>query len=223
MGMPSDELLRYVALGDSTSLGVGAGDDGGFPERLYRRLKAAKVPAGILNLGRSGATSADLAAGLAAGAARRRPHLVTLGIGTNDVWRMVPVSRFAENLERIVDPLLEGGTELVVCNLADLGLAPAAVAAQQWVGISPAQITRRIREFNVHLDALAGRPGCAVVDLFVPSQRQLAGNPALFCPDGFHPSAQGYDGWAELMWPAVQAAAERWLASRRQTATSDVP
>jgi acyl-CoA thioesterase I len=53
-----------------------------------------------------------------------------------------------------------------------------------------------------------------VVDLFGHSQRQLVSNKALFCPDGFHPSAQGYDQWAEAMWPAVRAAAERWQTSR---------
>ena len=27
----------------------------------------------------------------------------------------------------------------------------------------------------------------------------------LFSPDGFHPSAEGYEEWAEQVWPAVQA------------------
>ena len=74
----------------------------------------------------------------------------------------------------------------------------------------------RLGQFNEALDALARRPRFTVVDVFGQSRAELAG-PAgaeLFCPDGFHPSAKGYQRWAELLWPPVEAAAKRWRATQ---------
>lgn len=205
-------LLRYVALGDSSGVGVGAGGDGGYPERLYRKLKAAGVPAGILNLAQSGAQSADVLRSQARRAAEKRPALVTLGIGGNDLWRLVDEQVLGANLEAIADLLQPSGARVVVCNLVDLGHAPAAKTAQAWLGISPQLISERVKQFNARIARLAIRPGFEVVDLFTPSHQELLAPNEYFCADGFHPSAKGYDRWAELCWPAV------WRAVQQQAA-----
>ncbi len=199
-------LFRYIAVGDSTGAGVGATDGGGYPERIYHALKADGVPVGILNLAQSGAISSDLIAGQLPRATTRKPHLVTVGIGSNDVWRLVPEATFARNVTTIADALSATGAHVVVCNLIDLALSPAAGAAEAWVGLSRAAITERIRQFNRHLDALAGRPRFHVVDLFGFSQREVPSHPEYFCPDGFHPSATGYARWAELCMPPIRDA-----------------
>ncbi len=211
--MATTSLFRYVALGDSTGVGVGADDDGGYPERLFQRLKRAGVNAGILNLAKSGATSRDVAHGPAQKAEAARPALVTLGVGTNDGWRMVPTTLFARHLGDIADCLQRSGAQVVVCNLVDLSHAPAAAAARAWLGVTPQVIGARIRELNAVIDKLAERPGFSVVDLFAFSQREMPQHPEYFCPDGFHPSATGYDRWADLMWPHVERAAQTFRPS----------
>jgi acyl-CoA thioesterase I len=213
-------LFRYIALGDSSGVGVGSNADGGYPERLFRRLRASGVNAGILNLSESGATSADLVARQLERTVSKRPALVTLGIGGNDVWRLVPSAAFAENIRRIADALEATGSQVVVCNIIDLAHAPAAAAAEAWVGLSRATVTQRVRELNTHLDALAGRRHFEVVDLCSFSQRELPAHPEYFCPDGFHPSAVGYDRWADLCWPAVERAASQWSAAQASASSS---
>jgi len=207
-------LFRYVALGDSSGVGVGSDADGGYPERLFRKLRASGVNAGILNLSESGATSFDLVARQLEPAASKRPALVTLGIGNNDAWRLVPQEAFGENLRRIGDALESTGARVVVCNIIDLAHAPAAAAAEAWVGLTRSVVTGRVRELNAHLDLLAGRPRFEVVDLFSFSQRELPAHPEYFSPDGFHPSGAGYDRWADLCWPAVERAASQWSAAQ---------
>lgn len=207
-------IFRYVALGDSSGLGIGSDADGGYPERLFRKLRASGVPAGILNLAESGATSADLVARQLDAGVSKRPALVTLGIGTNDVWRLVAPEQFAENVRHVCDALQRSGAHVVVCNVIDLAHAPAAAAAESWLGLTRGAVTERVREFNAHLCALAKRPKFEVVDLFYFSQRELPFHPEYFCPDGFHPSRAGYDRWAELCWPAVERAASEWASSQ---------
>jgi acyl-CoA thioesterase I len=207
-------LFRYVALGDSSGLGIGSNADGGYPERLFRKLRASGVNAGILNLSESGATSSDLVARQLERAVSKRPSLVTLGIGGNDVWRLVAPETFAENVKRAADALESTGARVVVCNIIDLAHAPAAKAAEAWVGLAGAAVTQRARELNAHLDALAGRPRFEVVNLWAFSQRELPSRPEYFCADGFHPSTSGYDRWAELCWPAVERAASEWRVAQ---------
>ncbi|MGA9520441.1 MAG: SGNH/GDSL hydrolase family protein [Myxococcaceae bacterium] len=204
-------MFRYIAVGDSTGVGVGASSGGGYPERIYQALKVDGVPIGILNLAQSGAVSSDLVTGQLPRASTRKPHLVTVGIGSNDVWRLVPEATFAQNVTAIADALAATGAHVVVCNLIDLALTPAAAAAEAWVGLSRAAITERIRQLNRHFDALAARRRFAVVDLFGFSQREVPSHPEYFCPDGFHPSSAGYERWADLCMPAIKEAVRAQL------------
>ncbi len=204
--------FRYIALGDSTAVGIGAERGGGYPARLAARLRTLQVPARLENLGLSGATTADVVSGRAARAAAARPDLITLAIGGNDAWRLVPDAVFAERIEAIADTLQSSGAPVIVCNIPDLGHAPAAKVAQAWLGITPEQISDRILELNRAIAPLATRPGFAVVDLFGASQRTIPKRGDIFCSDGFHPSAAGYEQWADEMWPAVWSVASAWLA-----------
>lgn len=203
-------LFRYVALGDSTGVGVGAGQDGGYPERLYRRLKAAQVPVGILNLAQSGAKTSDLLARQVAKAVAAKPALITLGIGSNDLWRMVPTETFAENLSKIAAQLEQSGARVVVSTLVDLTLAPIAAMVQGMLGVPLSLVGSRIRDFNQHLLALAARPGFEVVDLYALTHQEKHRVSEMFSADGFHPSSLGYDTWAQTLWPRVEAVAKAW-------------
>lgn len=205
----SSTLYRYVALGDSSGVGVGA-SDGGYPERLFQQLKAADVPVGILNLAQSGATTREVVQGQVQTAIAKQPHLVTVGIGTNDLWRMVPVGTFEANLKLIADTLERTEAQVVVANLVDLSLAPIAGLVDTLLHVPRTVFQQRIFEMNARIDALARRPRCTVVDLFNASRGELPSCAHYFCSDGFHPSAAGYDRWAELMWPAVRDAVDRW-------------
>jgi hypothetical protein len=116
------------------------------------------------------------------------------------------------NLKLISNALEASGAEIVVSNLVDLSHAPLASMVETWLGVSRSLFLRRVQELNDRLNALARRPRFTVVDTFSVSARELPSHPQYFSPDGFHPSAKGYDRWAELMWPAVEVVAARWRA-----------
>ena len=167
-------MLRYVALGDSTGTGVGAGGDG-YPELLFQRLKAAGYPAGILNIAQSGATTREVVGGQVQKAVSKSPNLVTLGVGTNDLWKMVPVDTFRMNLKLIADALEKSGAEVIVSNITDLSLAPVAAVVEAFVRIPKAMFAARLGQLNEALGALARRPRFTVVDVYGQSRAELAG------------------------------------------------
>lgn len=208
------ELFRYVALGDSTGVGVGANTDGGYPERLFRRLKSTGINAGILSLAQSGVTARELVQTQLPRAVSSRPALVTLGVGTNDLWRMVPVTSFEASLRALADQLEATGAEVVISNLVDLTRAPIAQMVEALLGIPRLLFEQRLEELNTRINQLARRRHFTVVDLYGFSRRELGNHSEYFCPDGFHPSGSGYDRWAEIMWPAVENAARAWRERR---------
>jgi lysophospholipase L1-like esterase len=191
--------FTYVALGDSTGVGVGASSGGGYVERLYQRLLPLRPGARLVNLCESGAGAADVRAGQVPRARQAEPSLITLGIGTHDVIWQVPDEAFAVNLEEIAVALASLRAPVVLMNIPDLALAPVAARYDRTL------YERRIEVFNEHVEATAARHHFTLADLFGATKR-LRGKDGLFSPDGFHPSDDGYEEWAAHLWPALRGA-----------------
>jgi lysophospholipase L1-like esterase len=66
-----------------------------------------------------------------------------------------------------------------------------------------AELERVIVLFNQKINEIAGRHAATVVDIHAATQEQLASHPEYFSVDGFHPSDEGYEMWAEQMWPTL--------------------
>lgn len=206
--------LRYVALGDSSAVGVGA-RQGGYVEHLFQRLRRARPGVGLLNLGVSGATSATVLAGQLPRATRAQPHLVTLAVGINDLWRGVEPHQFESHLDQLARGLVATGASVVLGNLPDMSLAPVARLATNFIPI--ALIAERIAAFNAAVARVVARHGVFGVDLHGPSRVELPNRPELFSADGFHPSDAGYQRMAEHFWPTLLEAADRGASTVQAT------
>ena len=191
----------YVALGDSTGVGVGAQKGGGYVARLFERIERERPGSRVVNLCVSGARTDDVLRGQLPRVAAARPTLVTLGIGINDLTNNVPVERFARNYEEIVTRLERASTVPVVAtNIPDISPAPAVPTYAR------AEVTRRIALFNARIKEIAARHNVALVDAYALTHDIVPAHPEFFSADGFHPSDIGYEYWAKMMWPAVQTA-----------------
>ena len=184
-----------LALGDSTGVGVGARSGGGYPDRLLRPEHPGLQ---LVNCCQSGATTADVIVDQLPLALRTRPRLITIGIGINDLGLQLPEDAFALNLEEMVVALRKLTAPIAIANIPDVALSPTEAR------LVPRRLyERRIEIFNEHVTATAARHSLALVDLYALSREALPGRNELWSPDGFHPSAAGYDQWAQSMLPAV--------------------
>ena len=206
--------LRYVALGDSSAVGVGA-RHGGYVEHLFQRLRRARAGVGLLNVAVSGATSATVLSGQLSKATRSRPHVVTLAVGINDLWRGVEPHQFESNLDQLARGLVATGAPVVLANLPDMSLAPIARLATHFLPVQ--LISERIASFNEAVARVVARHRLHGVDLHGPSLQELPGSTDYFCGDGFHPSDTGYQRMAEHFWPVLLQAAELGASTTQAT------
>jgi acyl-CoA thioesterase-1 len=190
----------YVALGDSTGVGLGARNGGGYVERLFGRIQQKRPGSRLVNLSQSGATTADVLNKQLAHFDSTRATLVTVSIGMNDLMQGIDERQFAGNYEEIVSRLRKTGVPIVLTNLPDITAAPAVA------GFNHEALDARLELFNGRIEELAGRYGLPLVDLRQETLGALQSRPDFFSADGLHPSDVGYESWAEAMWPAVEEA-----------------
>ena len=189
--------IRYVALGDSTGAGVGA-RDGGYVVRLFKRIVAHRPDSVLTNLCVSGATTTDVLSEQMATGVRADPHLVTLGIGINDIGHGMTLEQFSKHYEEILGRLRsDTKAVIVVTNIPDISSAPRIPPVLR------AEYHQQIVNFNQKLQEIASRHEVSVFDVYTVTHEHLASHPEFFSEDGFHPSDKGYEFWAEQMWPNI--------------------
>lgn len=195
----STSPLTYVALGDSTGIGLGA-RGGGYVERLFARIERKRPGSTLVNLSAAGATAADVVNRQLGRLEGTKPTLVTVCVGLNDLLRGREARQFARDYETLIERLKKSGALIVVVNLPDVASAPALKETADEVFRS------RLGQFNKAIEEIARRHGVTLVDLFQSSGEMLRSRPEFFSSDGLHPSDLGYARWAETMWAVIEQA-----------------
>lgn len=189
--------IKYLALGDSTGAGVGA-RDGGYVARLFNRIVALRPGSEVTNLCVSGATTGDVLRAQLERGLRSDPHLITLGIGINDIGHGVSLEQFSKNYEELLSRLrTDTKAAIVVTNIPDISSAPRIPPSARQ------EYHQLIVAFNQKLGEIASRHQVSLFDIYAVTHAQLASHPEFFSADGFHPSDEGYQFWAEQMWPVM--------------------
>jgi acyl-CoA thioesterase-1 len=194
--------LRYVALGDSYTIGTSVTEAERFPNQLVARLPELEL---VANLGVNGFTSRDLIEVELPKLPALRPDVVTVLIGVNDVVQGVSASTYRDNLVRILPALVAvvGAERIVVVTIPDYTVTPQGGAFGD-----PARQAAAIREFNQLMTQLATANGIRVVDIHDISL-EAGTDRSLVASDGLHPSGTQYGRWVERIAPAMEALLDR--------------
>jgi acyl-CoA thioesterase I len=200
---PSEPLrpLRYVALGDSFTIGTSVGTADRFPNRLVAALGPTAPTITLLdNLGVNGYTSADLIRDELPALPDLDPDFVTVLIGVNDVVRGVPSTLYEANVVTILDALLARlpADRIVTIAVPDYTVTPAGADYGD-----PVRQRAAIVAANATMARLAAARGIAYVDILDISSR-AATDRSLVAKDGLHPSGAQYALWVERIKPVVE-------------------
>ena len=196
---PATAVVRYVALGDSYTIGTSVTVGERFPDQLVAAVRPRLEL--VANLGVDGYTTADLIRDELPALAALEPGFVTLLIGVNDVVQGVPAAAYERNVETILDRLLVlvPADRIVTISIPDYTVTPAGAdygdptAKRAGIVANNATMARRSAERSIRF-----------VDIFDISSGALEDR-TLVASDGLHPSGAQYARWVERIRPVVEA------------------
>ncbi len=163
-----------MAFGDSLYAGYNVQQDESFPAQLEKALSARGLNVQVHNAGVSGDTTA---AGLqrlafALDGLPRKPDLVILGLGGNDMLRGISPEQTQSNLKAMLDELKKREIPVVLT-----GMIAAPNLGQDYAS-----------KFNPIYPALAKQYDAGLYPFFLDG---VITDKALMLPDGIHPNPKG--------------------------------
>jgi lysophospholipase L1-like esterase len=221
--------LTIVAIGDS--LTQGDGDEsglGGYPARLQKLIETQHPGTQVINLGKSGWTSADLLNGVNGEAAvlpqalAAKPNIALVWIGSNDLWYLYeygpePMTSEAEqqdlanytaNIDAILRQLTGTGAMVFIALLDDQSKRPVVAsppnpAEPAFSATTPDDLSRmskHVSAMNEIIQKKAAEYGAVTVDFF---HTDIFTNPATVYSDGNHPNTTGYEKITQIWFEKV--------------------
>jgi lysophospholipase L1-like esterase len=190
---------RYLALGDSYTIGESVTPADRWPNQLALKLR---IPEPQI-IAKTGWTTDELSGAIDAADPKGPFDLVTLLIGVNNQYRGRSADeyrqQFAGLLHRAIGFAGGEGQRVVVVSIPDWGVTPYAA------GRDRGRIASEIDRFNAIGREETARGGARWVDITAISRR-AATDRALIAADGLHPSAVMYAEWVKIIVPAATEA-----------------
>lgn len=203
---PPQEVVTYLALGDSYTIGHAVEEAGRFPVQLADSLRNRGFqvePPEII--AKTGWTTDELAQGIAdAEIEGQRYGLVSLLIGVNNQFRGRPVEGYRPEFTDLLGQAITfaGGdtSRVFVVSIPDYAFTP--------FGNGNPDISQGIDEYNAANREITESYGIQYFDI-TPISREGLEKPELVASDGLHPSGEQYRRWVNLMVNEIESLLEK--------------
>ena len=192
--------VRYLALGDSYTIGESVDESERWSNHLADLLKQEGLATEVTIIARTGWTTNELWDGIQARDINPPYDLVSLLIGVNNQYRGYGIEEYREQFVFLLKKSIEyaGGdaNRVIVLSIPDWGVTPFAGSRDS------KQIAVEINTFNAVNKEETEKAGAHYIDI-TPISREAVNDPALIAGDGLHPSGKMYAEWAKLALPTV--------------------
>ena len=190
----SNQPVRYLALGDSYTIGESVAEEERWPNQLVALVNSSKE-IDVTIIARTGWTTSELWQGIQAANPQGTYDMVSLLIGVNNQYRGYDINEYREEFRFLLEKSIEyaGGNpeHVIVLSIPDWGVTPFA-----W-GRDTTQIAADIDAYNAINLEESQKAGVHYVDV-TPVSREAVNDPTLIAADGLHPSGKMYAEWAKL-------------------------
>ncbi len=188
---------KYLALGDSYTIGQGVGATERFPYLIVQALQQAGIKmAEPTYVATTGWTTGNLL--MAINNVTGTYDVVTVLIGVNDQYQGVDTAtyknRFTQILQKAVQFAGNKITNVVVLSIPDYSATPFVTASEK------ATVSAEIDMFNAINKRVTEESGIKYVNITNLS-REAATDLSLLAPDRLHYSAKEHRIWADLVAP----------------------
>ena len=192
--------IRYLALGDSYTIGESVAENERWPNQLAGLLQADDLSTEVTIIARTGWTTGELWKGIQATQITPPYDLVSLLIGVNNQYRGLDIAEYRKEFIFLLNKAIEyaGGDakRVIVLSIPDWGVTPFAKSRDS------KKIAMEIDLFNSVNREETEKASAYYVDV-TPSSREAVTDGTLVAADGLHPSGKMYAEWAKLAYPEV--------------------
>ena len=192
---------RYLALGDSYTIGEAVEPVLSFPYQLAERLKP-RVSVTPTVIAKTGWTTDELIGAIAERKLEGPFDLVTLLIGVNNQYREYPLDVYRKEFSGLLQQAISFAGDkhrVIVVSIPDWGVTPFAAGDKR----SASEIAAQIDCFNAVNQEEAEKAGVVYVSI-TEGSRKAATDPELTAADGLHPSAKMYRTWVDAIFPHAE-------------------
>ena len=195
--------MRYLALGDSYSIGEGVPEHGRWPVQLATALRTRGIALDDPHIiATTGWTTDELAAAMDAAEPLGTWDVVSLLIGVNNQYRGRTLDEYRDEftalLERAIALAGNAPSHVLVLSIPDWGVTPFAQ------GRDRAAIAREIDVFNAAAREACDARNVAFIDI-TPTSRERGFDADMLADDGLHPSAAMYARWVAVVLDRIGA------------------
>jgi lysophospholipase L1-like esterase len=194
--------LRYVVLGDSTTIAQGADYADGYVRGTADYLARLGYRVELTNVGISGATASDVAATQATNAGALKPDVALVAVGANDVTHLTRISTVRRGIADTIDRLRAANPDvkIVITGSPQMGSVPRFP--------QPSKLLARLRtnQLNRMAVVLATVKHVVFAPIAAKTGAIFDAHPEYYAADNFHPNAQGYALWTPVLNAALSQA-----------------
>ncbi|MCS6832016.1 MAG: GDSL-type esterase/lipase family protein [Flammeovirgaceae bacterium] len=197
--------LRYLALGDSYTIGESVAPNERWSFQLLEALKVKGVKEASLKIiATTGWRTDQLMQAIQTANLTETYNLVSLLIGVNNQYQGRSVENYAVEFEELLKKAISlAGHQkenVFVVSIPDYAYTPFGQQRPQ-----PSVISQQIDQFNRINKGIAEKYNVNYFDI-TPISREGLANPAYVAKDGLHPSGKMYAEWVKIMLPAFTLA-----------------
>ncbi|MDT8401755.1 MAG: SGNH/GDSL hydrolase family protein [Bacteroidales bacterium] len=197
----NNDEIKYLALGDSYTIGESVEENLRWPVQLVDRLRDDSVlTADAKIIARTGWTTDELMKGIEAANPESDYNLVSLLIGVNNQYRGRDIDNFRSELAELIElAVRKAGNEksnIIVLSIPDWGAMPFAA------GRDRQQIAAEIDAYNKVVMEECGFAGVEFFDI-TDISRKAPLDESLVAADGLHPSGKMYGLWVNRIYTHV--------------------
>lgn len=202
-----DSPIKYLALGDSYTIGESVTEQGRWPIQLSDSLQKRGIESTEVSIiARTGWTTAELQKGISENPPQPPYDLVSLLIGVNNQFRGYDIeiyrSEFRELLEQAIGFANNDSSNVFVVSIPNYGVTPFGQTRGE------DKIRQELLEYDVIAKEIASEYGIPFINI-TPISEKAKTDTSLIASDKLHPSSSMYSEWVHEMLPTVLSILEQ--------------